>query len=109
MPEQTTVRNFIALGDTVSLAISGASVSVTLPSVNRPLNPEMPLSVRVWNAGSVAMTWCEGSPATALHTYVMPPGACEVFALTGNSLTLSAINTSGSTATTMYFTPGQGS
>lgn len=106
----TDVRPFMPLGATSSVVLTGASVSISFAGIARPRNPEIPLCMRVYNAGAAALCWSQGAgsaTATAADTPV-PPGAVEVFGLQGDTDTIAAINLSGSTSITAYFTPGQG-
>lgn len=111
---QSTPHPFWAIGNTVSIIVTGASQSVAIATA-RPKNPESPLHVRTWCNGGPAVWSYGAAAATALATGVganqipIGAGSTEVIAVDGDTALVAAILLAGGSATTtMYFTPGIG-
>lgn len=103
----TDMRPFVQTGNTVSIAATVASgvVAISAPRAN---NPEIPGSMRVYNAGP-DMAYIRQGPSATVATSVdlpVPAGNTEIFQMLGDTAQVAAICPT-STAT-IYFTPGQG-
>jgi hypothetical protein len=112
MAMQTDVRPFIQTGNTVSLAATGVSISTAI-SAPRSLVPQLPGTMRVYNAGSGLVWIAQGSGSATANSTIptsslpIPVGNTEVFQLLPDTTFVAAVCTSSLTAV-VYFTPGQG-
>lgn len=86
---------------TATLSATTASSNVALTGVGS--------SIRVYNAGSVAVFIAWGSSATVAATtggYPIAPGEIEIISLPGETRYVAGITASGTA--TVYLTPGEG-
>lgn len=107
------IRPFLATGNTVTIAATGSSSTTSLGTTGlRGGNVEMPLTIRVYNAGpdiawikpGVAATTAAKTADTAIP---VPAGNTEVFWYPADATHLAVIAQTSSA--TVYVTPGQGS
>jgi hypothetical protein len=107
----TDVRPFLATGNTLTIAATGASAATAL-GAPRAGNPEMPMTCRVVNTGTgtafIKFGLSTDTAAVSGDTAIpVPSGNTEVFWVPAGSTHIITIVGAAGTAT-LYATPGQG-